>query len=738
MNRAFFYHLLEKKNIGLIRRVELSTWLAVAVMIMLSIALFIVGSWMSNAYERQRQTTDEYINLTDLARGIASYREGMRLLEIGDDKQAMDSIATGSRQVHSLLDNLKNLKSISADKLVPIRQELITIESAEQHILGIKGYIDANIDDLSDREFAHKRQMMVDFIRLHVNQSKNIDFYLLSLRREISEVLAVAKIEVNRLTTMAGSMGLLFVILTASLSIWLLTHSTRQLTTIFAQLRKVFNRMASGDYAIRLPQGSSRDICFLFDGFNEMIERLEENRFERAKYAKRLETIAYRDTLTGLYNRSMLRRHLDTLCDDRRLQDCCQAVMFLDIDRFKGINDSLGHQIGDGLIQAFADRIKDVLRAEDVIARLGGDEFAIILHDIDVPDGVEQIAQRILDDLKIPFEVGNFAIHVTTSIGVSLFPSDDTSYDELLRKADLAMYQAKENGRNGYAFYCEELNRLANDRLRLEADLRVAIEENKFSLDYQPKFNTHSGQIIGAEALLRWHHPKEGPIPPDLFVPILEDSGMIDLVGRWAIREACRWSSERHGFSVAVNVATRQLYDDSFAEFVGQALRQAGIEAKSLELEITESLLMENTDAVKANLESLRRQGIHLAIDDFGTGYSSLSYLQRYPVDVLKLDRSFIAGIEDVGAAVIAGVVAMAHGLNMQVVAEGVESKDQLVVLRTLGCDCLQGFLVSKPLPAEKFDEFANGYTVDRNLFLEQDSFDEIWRSQKRQSQTGA
>ncbi len=732
MKESIFSRWLEQRNIGLIRRLEISTWLAVAVMIMLSITLIAVGSWMTAAYDRQRLVAHEYVNLTDLARGIASYREGMRLLEIGEEKQATESIASGNRLVHSQLDNLENLQSIPGSKVIPIRQELMTIESAEQHILGIKAYLDNNRHDLSDAEYARKRAVMVNFIHLLEKQSKNIDFYLLSLRREIAEVLEIAQLEVKRLTTMAGTIGLLCVILVACFSIWLLTHSTRRLTSVFSQLRKVFNRMAVGDYAIRLPVSQSRDIGFLFDGFNEMIERLEENRHERVKYAQRLEMIAYRDALTGLYNRTMLRRHLDVLRKDRRHQERNQAVMFLDIDRFKGINDSLGHQVGDGLIQGFADRIKGVLRDADVIARLGGDEFAIILHDIEVPAGVEEIAQRILDELKIPFEVGNFAIHVTTSIGISLFPDDDTSYDELLRKADLAMYQAKENGRNGYAFYCDELNRLANDRLRLEADLRVAIENDKFTLDYQPKFNTHSGHIVGAEALLRWNHPREGRIPPDLFVPILEESGMIDVVGRWAIREACRWSAQRGGFNIAVNVATRQLYDDSFASFVGEALKESGIEACSLELEITESLLMENTDAVKSNLASLRAQGIHLAIDDFGTGYSSLSYLQRYPVDVLKLDRSFIAGIEEVGAAVIAGVVAMAHGLNMQVVAEGVESKDQLVVLRTLGCDCLQGFLISQPLSADKFDQFADDYSPDRNLFLEQDSFDEIWRSRKR------
>ena len=295
------------------------------------------------------------------------------------------------------------------------------------------------------------------------------------------------------------------------------------------------------------------------------------------------------------------------------------------------------------------------------------------------------------------------------------------------------MYHVKEMGRNGYAFYREEFNDQAGERLRLETDLRQALVNEEFTIHYQAKFNTHSGEFIGAEALLRWQHPGDGLIPPDRFIPILEDTGMIDQIGLWVIREAVEWSAARGGLHVAVNVATRQLYDPDFVTRVSGILDASSLSPRSLQLEITESLLMENTEVVRDNLSALRDLGVQLAIDDFGTGYSSLSYLQRYPVDVLKLDRSFIAGIDEVGASVIAGVVAMAHGLEMAVVAEGVEDRDQLIVLRTLGCDCFQGFLIARPLPVEDFDAFLEGYVPPRELFDEQDSFDEYWRRQQRE-----
>jgi len=496
-----------------------------------------------------------------------------------------------------------------------------------------------------------------------------------------------------------------------------LARTIRLITLTFTQLNYISDIASRGDYSIRLPNAKSRDISFLFQCFNNMMQNLEDHFNRQSESAREMEILAYQDPLTKLHNRTKFSILLDEIILDRRMCTKKHALMFLDIDRFKEVNDTYGHQIGDGLIKAFSMRITECLREQDVVARMGGDEFAIILPEIEQPCVVENIACRIIESLRIPFNIGGLALDISASIGIAIYPTDDVSKNELLRKADLAMFNAKNCGRSRFAFYSDDLNHQVQERMRLGAILRSALHNRQFSIHYQPKVNTDTGVIIGAEALLRWHCPQEGVVSPDRFIPILEDTGMIDEVGYWVIREACLWVSHYEELHVAVNVATRQLFDQQFSLNIKNILADTGISSSRLELEITESMIMEDTEAIMENLELLQQLGVSLALDDFGTGYSSLSYLQRFRTNVLKLDRSFILGIEDVGAAVVAGVISMAHGLNMTVVAEGVESEEQLIVLRTLGCDIIQGYLISKPITIEVFQDFVQNYQPSPKLF---------------------
>jgi len=718
-----------EREVGLIKRLQQSTLAVIAVMALLSISLLVGGRWMVDVYKTQQVRFEEYANLSDLARGISSYREGVRLLINGNTNQGIAAINVGERYVHERLPELGESKLLTNAQLSHIRQEVMLSENAEEHILGLKSYIDENIDDLVPAELENKNLAMSHFAHDLERQAKGIHEYLLAIRESLRKSMAKTHAEALDNVNLAGTAVLLLAFVVSSFSIALLAHAVRQMMTAFGGLKNVANHLAEGDYSIRLPSAPSAEVRHLFKCFNNMIARLEMHRVAQLKHEESLEFLAHQDSLTGLFNRSKLTRHLQDFHANRRELTKNYAVLFLDIDRFKGINDSLGHQIGDNLIKAFAERVSSCLRSGDVIARLGGDEFAIILHEVDMPDGAALVAQRILNALASPFKINSYAIHITTSIGISHYPKDDVEPTELLRKADLAMFKAKDEGRNCIAFFSEELDRIASDRLFLESALREAIAKNRFILHYQPKVDVRSGEIVGAEALLRWHHPNEGMIGPARFIPILEETVMIDKVGQWVIKEACQWSARNGGIKVAVNVATRQLYDPNFVTYIVNALEQANLPTSSLELEITESLLMENTETVKGNLNKLNEMGISLALDDFGTGYSSLSYLQYCCANVLKLDRSFILGIRDIGASVVAGVVSMAHGLNMIVVAEGVETMEEFLSLQALDCDQIQGYLFAKPMPEDEFIDFVREYRVLPEIFCPSGGDEESWQA---------
>jgi diguanylate cyclase (GGDEF)-like protein len=441
---------------------------------------------------------------------------------------------------------------------------------------------------------------------------------------------------------------------------------------------------------------------------------------ERQKAKARIEYLAYYDILTGLANRQQFVRQAGGAIQAAKQSGRMMALLYLDLDRFKRINDNLGHSVGDALLKNVARRLEQSTGKSDVtttvgdsarhglarVARLGGDEFVVLLTGLTDEAQTAAVANRIRQSLAEPLDCGGHRLVVTPSIGIALYPQDGTDIEDLLVKADMAMYQAKDQGRNGIAFYGHSMAVRSLGRLELENDLRSAFQSGDFQIFYQPKVDLASGAIIGVEALLRWHHATRGWIAPDVFIPVAEETGLIAELGDWVIREACKqlnnWVNEGLGYlTIAVNVSVQQFARADFVESVLRTLWQYGVKPEQLELEITETLLMRNVDDTTACMKRFRAAGVMLSIDDFGTGYSSLGYLRQFPVDALKIDRSFVKDLHtsDDDAAICAAIIAMARELKLKVIAEGVANAEQLEFLRQHGCDQVQGYLISEPIP---------------------------------------
>lgn len=428
---------------------------------------------------------------------------------------------------------------------------------------------------------------------------------------------------------------------------------------------------------------------------------------------QRMEQMAFYDTLTNLANRRLFHERLDHAIERSRRATTSSALLYLDLDNFKRVNDTLGHQIGDHLLREVASRLQQCVRAEDTVGRTGGDEFTILLAEIGSPTDAGVVAQKILNHLREPIHVSGHPLIVTTSIGITVIPGDSVDPNVLMRNADLAMYKAKERGRNNYQFYSEDLNINAVKRLRTEYEIRQALENQEFELFYQPKIDLQNREIVGVESLIRWHHPERGLLGPDEFIGVAEETGSIIDIGTWVIEEACRacqrlTTEHQRDIKVAINISPRQFRDPNLVATMRRSLREAQLNPKNIEIEITETMLMQDVDAALITLQRLADLGVSLAIDDFGTGYSSLNYLKRFPINTVKVDRSFVMDIpgnpDDM--AITRAVIAMAHQLKMEVVAEGVETKAQLDFLADQGCEFAQGWLFSKALPLDSVSAF--------------------------------
>ncbi|GMR01632.1 MAG: hypothetical protein BMS9Abin19_1040 [Gammaproteobacteria bacterium] len=418
---------------------------------------------------------------------------------------------------------------------------------------------------------------------------------------------------------------------------------------------------------------------------------------------------AYHDLLTKLPNRALLRDRLSLAINQAKREDEKLAVMFLDLDRFKNINDSLGHLIGDELLQQVSMRLKECIRAADTLARFGGDEFTLMIPKLhNGHEDASKLADKITHTLKRPFNVDGHELYVSASIGIALYPQDGTSMDTLIKHADVAMYHVKGQGKNGYQFYSDEMNVPYIEKLSLDTGIHKALDNNEFNLVFQPQVNLRTGEIVGVEALLRWDHPEHGAVSPSEFIPFAEESGLIIDIGYWVLNSACselsRWrDAGLPEIRMSINISARQLMEDSIVKNIISIMKDYNVPGHCLELEITEHAIMSDMDSVIRKLKELSSHDITIAIDDFGTGYSSLSYLHKLPIQTLKIDRTFLkeSRINKGDNTIINTIVAMAKGLNLNVIAEGVESQSQLEYLREIDCSEAQGFLFGKPLPPD-------------------------------------
>ena len=511
--------------------------------------------------------------------------------------------------------------------------------------------------------------------------------------------------------------------------------------TVTQQTRlSVDHRMCGPDGAIRIVHQEGEVACDAAGRPAALVGTIQDIT-ERKRAQEHLDFLAYYDSLTGLPNRLLYRDRLAQAVADAQRHGHLAATLLLDLDRFKLINDTLGHQQGDRLLQEVSDRLKTCVRNSDSVgrphdnrpspagvrdrsaslARLGGDEFTILLNRIAGAPDAAKVARRILASLAKPFHLDGQDVFVTVSIGIAIFPLDGESADQLLKNADTAMYHAKQSGRNTYQFYSQSMNASAGERLAIENRLHKALDREEFLLHYQPLVALETGRIIGVEALVRWQHPELGLVPPMQFISIAEETGLIIPLGEWVLQQACAQARAWHevglaGLRVAVNLSARQFQRQNLLHVITRILLATDLNPRCLDLELTESMMMQDGESTSATLRELQALGVRLSMDDFGTGYSSLSYLRRLPLDTLKIDRSFVKDctVNQEDATIIKAIVAMSHSLKLKVLAEGIETEDQLAFLRAAGCDEAQGYYFSKPMAAEPLTSLLKTTMLER------------------------
>ena len=445
------------------------------------------------------------------------------------------------------------------------------------------------------------------------------------------------------------------------------------------------------------------------------IASVAEDVTEKKQFEQKLEYLAYYDELTGLPNRRLFKDRLELASHMADRNQNIVGIVFMDLDFFKTVNDTLGHGVGDILLQAVASRLKNSFRRSDTVSRFGGDEFAVLIPDLHNAEEIESILQNVYDQFAAPFEILEHVLHVSLSIGYSFYPLDEMDSEMLLRNADAAMYHAKESGRNKYSRYQSEMTSYIQVEFKIQNELISAIKNGEFQLFYQPQMNIKSGVITGAEALIRWNHPDRGIVSPVEFIPIAEKTGLIVPIGEWVLRTACqqlkRWNDEGISpFTMAINLSSRQFKEENFFNKAIEIFHETEVDTNAVELELTESILIEDTAKIFNTLNAFKTFGIRFSLDDFGTGYSSLSYLKHFPISKLKIDQSFVKNITTNGSdrTLVKAIIAMGRALDLTTIAEGVESQEQFDFLREEGCEEIQGYLLGKPMPANQFEVFFN------------------------------
>lgn len=515
----------------------------------------------------------------------------------------------------------------------------------------------------------------------------------------------------------------------AAIGLLLLNRLQRLLMTPLHSLIKIMHLISDkNDYSKRYELHSDDEMGELARGFNQMLEKIQDRNNsldtelqQKVETEKRLDRLAHYDTVTHLPNRHFFNRSLVKAVSQAPPNEVKFSLMFIDLDNFKMVNDTLGHHMGDILLHKMAQTLRNAVRTEDIVARLGGDEFGVILSNLANAEDAANIARKIIAKISAPTNLDGHDVVVGASIGISFFPADANNIDTLMQNADTAMYQAKSQGKNNFQFFNSEMRLRTQYRMTIETDLRKALEENQLFLEYQPQFDIKTRHIRSVEALLRWQHPELGRISPIDFIPVAEESGLIVPIGEWIFQTAClqlkKWHAQGLQLSIAVNVSGRQFREANLFEQFAHIVSEVGVSASWLELEITESTLIDASETTIKKLNEFANQGFRLAIDDFGTGYSSLSYLKKFPISILKIDRSFILSIQDNSddKAIAHAIIAMGNSLNMQVIAEGIENEQQAQCLLDFGCDLGQGFLISPAVAPDKIAALCN----NKNLILE-------------------
>lgn len=676
------------KSLGLLyRRLSISSKLQLFSMATTGLALFLVSAFLI-AHEFRSYQNAVTENLTAQARIVAS--NGSAAVVFKDRKAAAEilgSLATSPDIVKAEIrlpdDSVFATFNRSAEPDYPLLAKL----SAYLDRLHLPRQLQVREDILVNDDRVGRLELVADLRGLY----STIVHYTLVTLTAAAMALILATLLLRRLKS----------------------SITGPLLNLTALMRRV---STDRDYTMRSDIDSHDEVGDLARGFNDMLgqiqvreHNLQRELAERKRAEQRLDRLAHFDTVTGLRNRYSFNERLTYALEKAEAYGDRTGVMFIDLDNFKIINDTLGHHIGDLLLAGVGKRLFSVLRSRDLIFRIGGDEFALLLESIGDRYNVEYVAEKIIHALTRPFSLEDHEVFVSASIGISFCPDDARDTATLLKCADTAMYHAKERGKNTYQFFQAEMNGKALVRLNLETGLRRALDKNEFVLFYQPQYDLSTSRTSGVEALVRWRHPEMGLISPGEFIPVAEDSGLIIPLGEWILRTACEqgavWQKQcAYPPIISVNLSGRQFKDDNLVANVTQIILETGLNPRLLELELTESTLMDGSSATLNKLAQFRSLGIRLSIDDFGTGYSSMSYLKRFPINQLKIDRSFIDGIPQnkENAAIVRAIIALGRSLDIDLVAEGVEQVEQAEFLKREHCSCIQGYLFSRPLTANE------------------------------------
>ncbi|MGJ7489399.1 putative bifunctional diguanylate cyclase/phosphodiesterase [Variovorax sp. ZT4R33] len=684
--------------------IALGFGVVIALMLALGVAFYLSDQRSSTAIDKLLNSDNRMADLS-LRSSLAMYKardaenELLRSVDrLGVSEASARFLPAMQNHLLDMREYLASLRILSTDQQFRERVARIEAQTAQ--------YEDGVLAFISQQGSQGPAGSASEFGRRYVDTTAAIESSVEALHTAAIKRALQTRADAERAAAFSRWAAIAMVVLASLLGAVIAWIVSQRITRSITELIAFSRRVAAGDFSARAQQGRADEFGILANAMNQMAESIENSKVLLESSAGRLKHQATHDVLTGLPNRALLEDRLKQAISYADRYGRLMTVVFINLDGFKLVNDSLGRKAGDELLKVMAERMRQCLRNVDTVVRTGGDEFVIILYD-QPGDGAEvaPALQRLLEAIAQPIRIGGQGVQVTGSLGVATYPADGADADVLLRNADAAMSRAKASGRNNFQFYTAEMNGTIRDKLAMREGLRNAIARGEFHLVYQPQVEMASGQVTGVEALIRWQHPERGLVSPTEFIPLAEETGLIVPIGEWVLRTACfqnrAWQDAGlPAFTVAVNVSARQFRERTWIEQVDRALDDSGLEARFLELELTESLIMEDLEKALLSMKALQAMGVQLSIDDFGTGYSSLSALKRFPIARLKIDQGFVRGIpgDEEDKAIAKAIISLGHELDLKVIAEGVETLRQLEFLRANGCDEIQGYLFSPPV----------------------------------------